>query len=62
MNIVVMPGSNEVEKEATAIFGSNRVKAGTWREPVAIGELNEDEVAFAQEYFGDMGKKVHLIS
>jgi len=60
MNIVVMPGSNEIEKEAQALFGSHRVKAGVWREPVAINDLNQDEVDFAREYFD--GKKIHIIA
>ncbi len=57
-NIIIFPGSMEAIGQALYMFGENRVGTGTWNEPIRVNGLTEDEVAYAERFFGDMGCEV----
>ncbi len=57
-NIIIFPGSMEAIGQSLDLFGEKRVGTGAWNEPIRVSGLTGDEVAYAEESFGDMGCEV----
>ena len=54
----IVPGSMWVAREALDLFGTERVRAGSWGSPVWAHDLSDDEADFAKEFFAELGCRV----
>ncbi len=54
-SVSIYPGSMEVISQALDKFGEARVVTGAWDKPVLINDLTEVEIAFALQFFGELG-------
>lgn len=56
--IALIPGSMGVCALALDLFGLGRVEPGSWATPVWVRDLDSEEVAFATEFFSEVGVEV----
>lgn len=61
-NISIGPTSMRVVKDAIDLFGIDRVNPGEWLGPVYVNDLSYEEVAFAIEFFDELGIAVKIES
>lgn len=56
--IRISPGCMGVLNLAIDLFGIERVDPGSFATPVWVRDLEEEDVAFAKEFFAEFGRQV----